>query len=73
MRLEFLKAALLDDELLVTVQVKERRAASMLFGQVIQRRDGTRLIEAEVRVACVDVERMVPVRIPDDAIPGLTP
>jgi len=73
MRLDFLKAALLDDELLVTVQVKERRAASMLFGQVIQRRDGTRLIEAEVRVACVDVERMVPVRIPDDAIPGLAP
>lgn len=73
MKLEFLKAALLDDELLVTVEVKERRAASILFGQVIRRRDGTRLIEAEVRVACVDVERMAPVRIPDDAIPGLNP
>jgi acyl-CoA thioester hydrolase len=55
------------------VEVKERRAASILFGQTIQRRDGTGLIRAEVRVACVDVERMAPVRIPDDAIPGLTP
>ncbi|HEX5305497.1 MAG TPA: tol-pal system-associated acyl-CoA thioesterase [Dyella sp.] len=73
MHIDFLKPALLDDELLVTVEVKERRAASILFGQTIQRRDGTGLIRAEVRVACVDVERMVPVRIPDDAIPGLTP
>lgn len=71
MQIDFLKAALLDDELAVTVEVKERRAASILFAQTIQRSDGSGLIQAEVRVACVDVRRMVPVRIPDDAIPGL--
>ena len=71
MQIDFLKAALLDDELTVTVEVKERRAASILFAQTIQRSDGTGLIQAQVRVACVDVQRMVPVRIPDDAIPGL--
>lgn len=73
MQLDFLKAALLDDELQVTVEVKESRAASILFAQTISRTDGTTLIRAQVRVACVDVQRMVPVRIPDNLIPGLAP
>jgi len=73
MQIDFLKAALLDDELLVTVDVKEHRAASILFTQTISRADGTELIRAQVRVACVDVHRMAPVRIPDGLIPGLTP
>ncbi|MGC1549684.1 MAG: tol-pal system-associated acyl-CoA thioesterase, partial [Rhodanobacter sp.] len=59
-----LKAALLDDELRVTVAVKERRAASILFDQTIDRADGTPLIRAQVRVACVDVQRMRPTQIP---------
>lgn len=71
MEIDFLKPALLDDELQVTVEVKERRAASILFDQIILRSDGTGLIRARVRVACVDIHRMVPVKIPDDAIPGL--
>ena len=71
MQLDFLRAALLDDELQVTVEVKERRAASILFAQTISRADGTALLRAQVRVACVDVRRMQPVRIPADAIPGL--
>jgi len=64
MRIDFLKAALLDDELRVTVAVKERRAASILFDQTIDRADGTSLIRAQVRVACVDVQRMRPTQIP---------
>ena len=71
MQLDFLRAALLDDELQVTVEVKERRAASILFAQTISRADDTPLLRAQVRVACVDVRRMQPVRIPADAIPGL--
>ena len=71
MQIDFLKAALLDDELLATVNVQERRAASILFTQTITRVDGTELIRARVRVACVDVERMRPVQIPADLIPGL--
>ena len=71
MQLDFLRAALLDDELRVTVEVKERRAASILFAQTISRADDTPLLRAQVRVACVDVRRMQPVRIPADAIPGL--
>ncbi|WP_049623133.1 tol-pal system-associated acyl-CoA thioesterase [Frateuria defendens] len=71
MQLDFLKAARLDDELTVTVEVQGRRAASILFAQSIRRHDGTELLRAQVRVACVDVQRMVPVRIPDGAMPGL--
>jgi len=71
--IEFLKAAMLDDELSVTVEVKERRAASILFGQTISRADGMALIRAQVRVACVDLERMRPAQIPSGLIPGLPP
>jgi acyl-CoA thioester hydrolase len=65
MEIDFLRAALLDDELTVTVEVKEKRSASILFTQTISRAaDGTRLIEAQVRAACVDLKRMRPAPIP---------
>lgn len=41
MHLDFHRPARLDDELLITVDVKERRSASMLFGQEIVRGCGT--------------------------------
>jgi acyl-CoA thioester hydrolase len=65
MHLGFLRAARLDDELLVTVAVKERRSASMLFGQEIVRGDTT-LLRATVRVACVNLDTMRPAQIPAD-------
>ena len=64
MHLDFLRPALLDDELAVGVDVKACRPASILFGQYIRRAPGEELIRAEVRVACVDVRRMRPVPIP---------
>jgi acyl-CoA thioester hydrolase len=70
MQLDFLRPALLDDELQVTVEVRERRAASILFNQSIRRADGAVLVHAEVRVACVDVGRMQPARIPPGIFPG---
>ena len=73
MHIDFLRAAVLDDELSVTVEVKERRAASILFGQTISRADGIALIQAQVRVACVDLQQMRPAKIPADLIPGLPP
>jgi acyl-CoA thioester hydrolase len=68
MQIDFLRAALLDDELAVTVEVKERRAASILFAQTITRADGSCLIRAAVRVACVDLVRMRAAPIPNDLI-----
>ena len=71
MQIDFLRPALLDDELSVTVEVKERRAASILFAQSIYRADGVELLRATVRAACVDTRRMRPVQIPAGLIPGL--
>ena len=73
MELDFLRPALLDDELAVTVAVKEWRVASILFGQAISRTDGTELVRAQVRVACVDLRRMRPAPIPANLVPGINP
>ncbi|QWT20301.1 tol-pal system-associated acyl-CoA thioesterase [Bacillus sp. NP157] len=72
MHLDFLRAARLDDELLVSVTVKERRSASMLFGQEIVRGDTT-LLRATVRVACVNLDTMRPAQIPPDLFPSEFP
>jgi acyl-CoA thioester hydrolase len=69
MQIDFLRPALLDDELSVTVVVKERRAASILFTQAIMKVDGGCLVRASVRVACVDVRHMRPAPIPTGLIP----
>ena len=68
MHLDFLRPALLDDELAVTVVVTECRAASILFAQTVGRADGTCLVRANVRVACVDIRRMRPAQIPTDLV-----
>jgi acyl-CoA thioester hydrolase len=73
MHIDFLRPALLDDELSVTVEVKEWRTASILFTQAITRMDGSCLIRASVRVACVDLQRMRPAPIPADLIPEPAP
>jgi acyl-CoA thioester hydrolase len=65
MEIDFLRPALLDDELVVAVEVKDRRSASILFAQSITRVDGTVLVQAQVRAACVDLKRMQPARIPE--------
>jgi len=68
MHIDFLRPALLDDELSVTVVVTQSRAASILFAQTVVRADGTCLLRASVRVACVDVRRMRPAQIPADVV-----
>ncbi|WP_448098737.1 tol-pal system-associated acyl-CoA thioesterase [Luteibacter yeojuensis] len=68
MHLDFHRPARLDDELLVTVAIKERRSASMLFDQEIVRGD-TPLVRAKVRAACVNLDTMRPAQIPAGLFP----
>ncbi|MDR6938443.1 MULTISPECIES: tol-pal system-associated acyl-CoA thioesterase [unclassified Luteibacter] len=68
MHLDFLRPARLDDELQVSVVVKERRSASMLFDQEIVRGDES-LVRATVRAACVNLDTMRPAQIPADLFP----
>jgi len=68
--IRFLAAARLDDELDATIESFTRRSASMRFKQYILRRsDGMRLVEAQVRAACVDAQDFRPRRIPENLIP----
>ncbi len=64
MRLEFLRPARLDDELIVDVALAERRRASLLMRQTIRRGD-TSLLDAEVKVACVAAADFRPRAVPD--------
>ncbi|MBN8713115.1 MAG: tol-pal system-associated acyl-CoA thioesterase [Xanthomonadales bacterium] len=70
MQLDFRHPALLDDELAITLTVTQCRAASILFAQTVVRADGICLVQANVRVACVDMQRMRPAPIPEDLLPS---
>ncbi|HET8941377.1 MAG TPA: tol-pal system-associated acyl-CoA thioesterase [Rudaea sp.] len=66
LNVRYLSSARLDDELEVRIDTFMRRSASISFGQCILRRDnGTKLIEARVRAACIDATSYRPCRIPD--------
>jgi acyl-CoA thioester hydrolase len=63
MRIEFLQPARLDDALLVSVELRQCRRASLVLAQSI-RRDGTLLLEADVRVAALNASDFRPRAIP---------
>lgn len=63
--IEYLKPALFNDMLIVTVQVSELARASFTFQQKIMREsDQTLLSSARVKVACIDARRFVPTQLP---------
>jgi len=63
MRIDFRKPARLDDALDVSVALRECRRASLVIVQAIDR-DGTRLLDAEVRVAALGASDFLPRAIP---------
>ncbi len=64
MNLDFHKPAKLDDELLVSVVMTERRNASLLIEQEISR-GGQALVRATVRVACLFASSFRPRPLPE--------
>lgn len=64
MRIDFRQPARLDDALAVSVALTECRKASLVIAQEIVR-DGTLLLDAEVRVAALDAGTFKPRAIPD--------
>ena len=69
LQVKFLAPARLDDELHAQITAFTRRSASMRFAQCILRpADGARLIEADVRAACIDAASFKPRRIPDSLL-----
>lgn len=80
---DYLKPARLDDELLITCEPRQIRAASLKFSQRVYRTttgsapgsgkqpEGDVLVEADVRVACLDARTMRPTRMPDSLLNAL--
>ena len=52
-QMDFLAPARLDDELIATVELSAVRGASLAFRQSLVRADGTALVKASVRAACL--------------------
>ena len=64
---EYLKPAKLDDLLMVETQVASVGRAQVMFHQVVKRTDATQetlLLEAQVRVACIDPALGKPIAMP---------
>lgn len=62
---DFLQPAILNDEVLVTAELERLGGATISFKQTI-RRDDVQLIDAAVRVACLDSGTLKPRAIPKD-------
>ncbi|HEX2083134.1 MAG TPA: tol-pal system-associated acyl-CoA thioesterase, partial [Xanthomonadaceae bacterium] len=72
MRIDFRLPARLDDALQITVALAECRRASLVIAQRIVR-EGTRLLDAQVRVAALDAAGFKPRPIPDALYQELKP
>lgn len=64
--MNFKRGARLDDELLVTCKIIEVRSASVIFEQEIVDNNGTKYIEAQVKIACVNFKNMRPMPFPEE-------
>ena len=62
---DFLRPAMLDDELLVTAELQRLSGATINFKQAVLRGEA-RLIDASARVACLDSGTLKPRPIPKD-------
>ena len=71
--IEYRRPARLDDELLITCEPRAERAAAMRFAQRIERVSGGAelLVEADVRVVCLDARTLRPKRLPEFLLEAL--
>ncbi len=65
MNIEYLRPARLDDLLAVRTEIESVGRAQVVFAQRVER-DGEVLVEATVRVACLDLRRMKPTALPEE-------
>jgi len=65
LKVDFRRPAVLDDEVLVTAELERLSGATITFKQTIMRGE-IQLIDASVRVACLDSDTLKPRAIPKD-------
>ncbi|MDB5811243.1 MAG: 4-hydroxybenzoyl-CoA thioesterase [Betaproteobacteria bacterium] len=68
--LEFLRPALFNDALEVTVELTDARGSVLEIAQSVQRAQ-SKLVSGDVRVACVNTQTFKPVRIPTSILDKL--
>lgn len=61
-------AARFNDLLCIRSQIVELKRASVVFYQQIINENEQRLVSAKIQVACVDLNKMRPIAIPDDIL-----
>lgn len=66
--LDYRASARLDDELDVICQITQLKKASLIFHQKIVTPSSRLLLEGDVRIACVDMNRQRPVAIPQSVM-----
>jgi acyl-CoA thioester hydrolase len=64
LKLDYLRPALLDDQVAVTSQIKDIGRSRLNIHQTVMRGDEV-LVEGEVHLVCVNVETFKPVSVPD--------
>ena len=69
-KVQYLRPATLDDELVATAEIRGLRGASMVMHQPVRRGDQA-LAEGEVTIACVDRVGLRPRRMPPDMVARL--
>jgi acyl-CoA thioester hydrolase len=72
-QMDFLAPARLDDELLATVELSAVRGASLGFRQTLVRADGTELLRATVRAACLVASTFRPRALPEGLFDNKNP
>ncbi|MBS3917193.1 MAG: tol-pal system-associated acyl-CoA thioesterase [Sulfuritalea sp.] len=65
LNIEYLKPARLDDLLAVVTELTLAGRAQITLSQRIER-EGETLVEASVRIACLDTEKMKPAALPEE-------
>ncbi len=68
MNVEFIAAARLDDLLQIESDVVEMGRASMTFRQRIVNSQGKVINEADVLIACINLDRMKPIALPESIV-----
>jgi tol-pal system-associated acyl-CoA thioesterase len=69
-KVQYLRPATLDDELVATAAIREVRGASMVMHQRVERGEQV-LAQGEVTIACVDRTGVKPRRMPADMVSKL--
>jgi acyl-CoA thioester hydrolase len=68
MNIDFRKSATLDEVLTVTCEPCTIRRVSLIFNQAVYNNKNECLVEAKVKVGCIDTTLKTPCKIPDDIL-----